>query len=227
MKNPPLEEVIIIKRYKRFLVDVETPLGEIVTVHCPNSGSMKTCIEPGWKGYISTSNNPKRKLKYTLEFTHNGDTFICTNTQKANALLEEAIQNNQTPFSKENLKREDKINAHTRLDFSFGTPKQYIEVKSVTMKHPTGKNTFPDAVTTRGTKHLNELIALQEQGHQTHLVFVILRQDTQGFTPESTIDPIYAQTLKKAQESNVKIWLCQTKITKKEIQITTITPWKE
>lgn len=217
--NQTLQTGKILKRYKRFFADVELDNGEIVVAHTPNTGSMKTCWEPGWKCAVSFHDDPKRKLKYTLEMTHNGSSWICVNTGLPNKLAAEAILAHKvselTDF--ENLKPEAKV-GQSRIDILLtkgeGTsPSEmtYVEIKNATMLGDDGMAIFPDSVSTRGQKHLRELTELAQSGHGAAMLFVVNRSDVSGFRAAGEIDPEYARLLKEASEAGVKIlaYQCQ------------------
>lgn len=210
--SPVLHSATLVRRYKRFLADVITEQGEALTLHCPNTGAMTGCGSPGDKVWYSTSNNPKRKYACTWELTetHCGD-VICVNTQRANQLTEEALRAERIPAlaGYENVKREVKYgHENSRCDFMLQACKQincYIEVKSVTLSDE-GQGYFPDTVTTRGQKHLRELIAIAEQGERAVLLFAALHTAITCVSPASHIDAAYAQLLKKALHSGVEVY---------------------
>ncbi len=200
----------IIRRYKRFMADVTLTDGTVVTAHCPNSGSMKGCWEEGWDVRLSESDNPKRKLKYTLEMTHNGTCWIGTNTQHPNKIAVDAITEGRIPeltgFSE--IRREVAYGANSRVDILGITDegkKCYVEVKNVTLIDTHGHYAFPDSITTRGQKHLDELVNCIEEGHDAAMLFVIQRSDGDGFRAANDIDPVYAEKLLRAQEAGVLI----------------------
>ncbi|OQY53234.1 MAG: sugar fermentation stimulation protein SfsA [Desulfobacteraceae bacterium 4572_89] len=199
----------LVKRYKRFLADIELENKEIITAHCPNSGSMKGCAMPGSPVWISTSDNPKRKLKYTWELLQTKDSMIGINTQVPNKLIKAAIENNQisefTEFTK--IRAEVKTSEHTRLDLLLENEVQktcYVEIKNCTLVED-GVAMFPDAVTTRGQKHLDELVRLRKEGHRAVIFYLIQRMDARVFTPAAMIDKDYAQKLKNAVKNGVEI----------------------
>ena len=213
----------IVKRYKRFLSDLELESGELIHAHVPNTGSMKTCWEAGWYAYISKSNDPKRKLPYTWELTDNGESLICVNTNLPNRIVKEALELKQIPelavYS--NVKPEQKV-LDSRIDFFLtedGQPDAYVEVKNVTLKGEGKKALFPDAVSTRGQKHLKDLIQLKEQGHRSIMLYLINRSDVNCFEPARDIDPEYANLLNQACEAGVEILPYQTKLSPQEIKI--------
>jgi sugar fermentation stimulation protein A len=206
---PPLIKGKLVKRYKRFLADIELDTGEVVTAHCPNSGSMKGCARPGAEAWISQSTNPKRKLKYTWELTRIDGTFIGINTLVPNRLIKASVENGLiselSGYSQ--VKSEVKTSEHTRLDLMLkdNNGKQcFVEIKNCTLVE-NGVARFPDAVTTRGQKHIQELVALAAKGHRAALFFLVQRTDAHAFTPAADIDPEYAQKLTQARLQGVEI----------------------
>lgn len=225
--TPKLEPGILIKRYKRFLADIELPNGQQITIHCPNTGSMKNCLFPGEKVWFSTSDNPKRKYAHTWELMQTDQQhFIGINTGRANALAEEAINRQVIPelLGYENLKREVKYgNENSRIDIlltSQNRPDCYIEVKSCTLlEQQTGY--FPDAVTTRGQKHLRELMQMVTLGHRAVLLFVVQHSGITSVKPARHIDPQYADLLQQAVSEGVEVLAYKTALSPLESQITT------
>jgi len=206
-----LQSAKLIKRYKRFLADIELNNCEETTIHCANTGAMKGCAEPDDTVWYSTSTNSKRKYPFSWEITQTqAKHFICVNTLRANQLVEEAL--NKGVVSElanfTTLKREVKYgNENSRVDFlaSYNhAPDTYIEVKSVTLLD-NNHGYFPDAVTTRGQKHLRELIDMVEQGHRAVLFFAVLHSGINDISAASHIDPTYATLLKEARISGVEI----------------------
>lgn len=213
----PLEKVTLVKRSKRFLAEVRREGGAPLTVHCANSGSMKTCFEPGWTGWISTSPNPNRKLPHTLELVDNGRGLICVNTAMANRLTEEALSAGRIPELKGYVwyRRESVWVPGTRFDFSFGSGDRadgYLEVKSVSLVR-NGRYQFPDAVTERGQKHLTELLAVRRSGLRAVLLFLLMRSDGSGFEAAADIDPEYARLLDKVRSEGVEVLVYTSVIT--------------
>ncbi len=220
---PPLITGRLIKRYKRFMADVELDTGETVVAHCPNSGSMKGCAVPGSKVWLSKSDNPKRKLKYTWELILTPDTMIGINTQIPNKLVKQSIENNiiQELSGYDRVKAEVKTSDHTRLDLLLekdSGEKCYVEIKNCTMVED-GIAMFPDAVTTRGQKHLEELEYLVSLGHRGVIFYLIQRMDALSFQPADMIDPTYAEKLKKAVLNGVEIITRDTIVDTKVISI--------
>jgi sugar fermentation stimulation protein A len=210
MLFPPLTQGLFLKRYKRFFVDVKLADGSIVVAHCPNTGSMKTCYEIGGPCLISKAINPERKLKWTLEFTLKGEDFIMVNTGHANTMAREALVSRAlAPFNLyEKVEAEQKI-LDSRFDFKLsqhGLPDCWVEVKNVTLLDSPGIASFPDAVSTRGQKHLYDLIKLKEQGLRAAMLYVVSRSDATAFKCAEHIDPDYAQALKEAAKKGVEIY---------------------
>ncbi len=211
----------LIKRYKRFLADVELEDGSIVTAHCTNSGSMKTCMEEGAPVYLTPVNDPKRKTKFTWELIYLNNNWIGINTSIPNLLAFEAVHDGKIEKLKgyTTVRREVKF-GDSRFDIYAENDKEkcFIEVKNVTMKD--GKYAaFPDAVTSRGRKHLNTLMEVKRQGMRAVMLYVIQRMDVTAFTTAKDIDPEYAETLKKAYESGVEIIPVQADVSPEKIEI--------
>ena len=227
--NQQLQAGILIKRYKRFLADVELADGSRLTVHCPNTGSMLGCSEPGSPVMISCSENPGRKYPHTLEIVRAGSAWVGVNTSLTNKLVREALENGvvQEFGSKLEILQEVKTSAHTRLDFllELNGKKTYMEVKNCSLAENTIAM-FPDAVTARGTKHLLELAKLQEQGHGAAVFFCVQRSDADVFSPAGHIDPIYAETLADVQKKGVLVLAYQADVGPMGIKITRKLPVK-
>ena len=220
----------ILKRYKRFLSDVELPCGQVIVAHTPNTGSMKTCWEPGWSACVSRSSNPKRKLPYTLELTHNGHTWINVNTSRTNHLAVQAIgQGIITELQGyRELKREPKL-GRSRLDILLQNNEDercYVEVKNVTLLGKNHKAIFPDGVSSRGLKHLEELIAIKGSGHRACMLFIVSREDVNAFGPAFSFDPQYAKGLLRAQGAGVEILVYQCQVNPEEIKVVRSLPLK-
>jgi sugar fermentation stimulation protein A len=211
---PPLQEAIILNRYKRFLSDI-TLGNEKIVAHVPNTGAMTSCWEENWRCAISQSDNPKRKLPYTLELTHNGESWIGVNTANANKLVAEWLQTKALfPFEGYQQIQPEKKIGDSRIDFYLESPELppcYIEVKSVTLKKD-GLAQFPDAVSVRGQKHLKELIKIKKSGARACLLFVIQREDVEALAPAREIDPDYSELLLEAFDMGVEIFAYQCRI---------------
>lgn len=204
----PLKTAVLLKRYKRFLADVQLDDGEMVTVHCPNSGSMKGCSLPGSPVIISRSANPKRKYPWTLEMIRAAGTWVGVNTSRTNSLVHEAIENliidDFGPI--DSIRKEVRVSERSRLDFLLqtGERKIFIEVKNCSLVEDRAAM-FPDAVTVRGTKHLLELAQLKREGFEAGLIFCVQREDADFFTPAAAIDPVYSETLRRVQGMGVLV----------------------
>ena len=213
--NQELQQGILVRRYKRFLADIELGNGVIVTVHCPNSGSMLGCSEPGSPVMFSRADNPGRKYPHTLEMVRTGNTWIGVNTALTNSLVREALENGTIKeFGRpEVITSEVKTSANTRLDFLMeqGGRKIYMEVKNCSLAE-NRVAMFPDAVTSRGTKHLRELAALKMQGHAAAVLFCIQRNDADCFSPAAHIDALYAETLSKVAAAGVMVLAYQADV---------------
>jgi sugar fermentation stimulation protein A len=222
MELPPLLFGTLIKRYKRFLADVKLDDGSIITAHCPNTGRMTTCAEPGWRVALSDSQNPKRKYRYTWELVHNNKCWICVNTGRANEIATEAVQNGRIPELTgypEVLREQTFGNSRFDLMLRNGNELCYVEVKNVTLLADDGCYAFPDAVTERGRKHLNELIEVVKAGHRAAMLFVIPRSDGSFFRAANKIDPAYADALDAAKAAGVEIYAWRADVSPEEIRL--------
>jgi sugar fermentation stimulation protein A len=218
--DTPLIKTKFIKRYKRFFVDVMLNK-EILTAHCPNSGSMMGLLNENENAWVSKSKNPKRKLKYTLEILEKEKQKVGVNTHLTNKIVEEALVNKKIKeFEKFNqVQREVKFNNNTRFDFLVSNKKEqaFIEVKNVTLKREQDYAEFPDAPTTRGQKHLLELINAKEKEYQAYLIFLIQREDCNFFKISKDIDKKYYENFIQAKKKGVKFLCYSSKVTDKEI----------
>lgn len=218
--SQPLYRGKLIRRYKRFLADVELMSGEVVTAHSANTGSMRGCSTPGSVVLLSKSDNPKRKLKYSWELVEVNQRWICINTALPNRLVEEAIEKNHIPLLQgySQIRREVRYAENSRIDLLLERPGQhcYVEVKNVTlMENETAL--FPDAVTTRGQKHLRDLMQMIDEGHRSIIFFVVNRSDCNSFSPANDVDPVYGKLLREAIGHGVEALAYQTRITPPEI----------
>ncbi|MBU4118138.1 MAG: DNA/RNA nuclease SfsA [Proteobacteria bacterium] len=198
----------LVSRYKRFLADVVMDDGRLLTVHCPNSGSMLGCKEPGSPVLISLSDNPKRKYAHTLEMVQVGTTWVGVNTARTNGLVAEAISGGVVAelAGIETIRPEIKVSEKSRLDFLLtrGDEQVYVEVKNCSLALDRAAM-FPDAVTTRGAKHLAELLTLRRTGCRAVVFFCVQREDVDYFTPAAHIDPGYAQALREVAAQGVEV----------------------
>ncbi len=212
----------LILRYKRFLADIILESGEKITAHCPNSGSMKGCNYPGNPVMVSFQDLPSRKLKYTWEMIRVGDFWVGINTQHPNLLAEEAIRNGaiRELQSYPVIRREVRISDKSRIDIVLENSSQkcFVEVKNVTLVE-NGAALFPDSITTRGQKHLQELMNLKKSGHRAAIFFVIQREDALSFRPADAIDPVYGELLRESIRNGVEILCYVAKISPQIIQI--------
>jgi len=212
----------LVKRYKRFFTDVKVK-NKILTAHCPNSGSMMGLLNVDNKVWITEAINKKRKLKYTLQIIEENGSKVGVNTHLTNKIVNHALERNIIKnFSKEvKIKSEQVFGENTRFDFFLKDRgvKSFLEVKNVTLKRKNKIAEFPDSITSRGTKHLNELINATKKGFKAYLLFVIQRNDCDKFQVAGDIDPVYAQTLIKAVNNNVKILCYDCKFSSKGITL--------
>ncbi|RXI43637.1 DNA/RNA nuclease SfsA [Malaciobacter mytili] len=212
----------LVKRYKRFLADIILEDGQEITAHVPNSGAMTSCIEPNCDVWVSFHNIATRKLKYTLELTQIKEILICTNTNIANKIAIEAIKNNiiKELQGYKSIKPEQKYGQNSRIDILLENENEkcYVEIKSVSLKIQKDL-AFPDAVTSRGTKHLNELMQMVKDGHRAVMLYIIQRTDKADFRIAKEIDPKYYDTFKEAIKQGVEVLVYQSYISHKEIYI--------
>ncbi|WP_316979769.1 DNA/RNA nuclease SfsA [Shumkonia mesophila] len=208
----PLLKGTLVRRYKRFLADVLLDSGEAIVAHCANSGSMLSVNTPGAEVWVSPARNPERKLRYTWEMIRIGDGLVGINTQHPNLLAAEAVAANLLPelAGYTVVRREVKYGRNSRIDLLLeadGRPPCYVEVKNVTMRRDltaAGAAEFPDAVTVRGAKHLDELAAMKAQGYRAVMLFLAQRDDCRRFAVAGDIDPLYAAGLAKARAAGVE-----------------------
>lgn len=217
----PLTVGRLVKRYKRFLADVELEDGSIVVAHCANSGSMLGCKDPGSVVYLSPNTNPKAKLDWRWEMVDVEGALVGINTSHPNKLVEQAILDGTIIELQgyESLRREVKYGANSRIDILLEDPGLcYVEVKNVTLKVG-DEAQFPDAVTARGTKHLKELSDMVKDGHRAVMVYLVQRTDCQLFRPAADIDPTYADALKAAHENGVEVLCYQCSLSPSAIEV--------
>ena len=227
---PELIPGILVKRYKRFMADVKLADGELVIAHCPNSGSMKECCEPGRPVYLSFHDNPKRKLKYTWELIEMPASMVGINTLIPNRLVAESIEAGLVSDLNgyDNIAREVKTSDNTRLDILLSSEdgsRCYVEIKNCTLVKE-GVACFPDAVTSRGLKHLVELSSLVSKGFRCVIFYVIQRMDAKIFQPADHIDPAYGRGLRQALKHGVEIMVYDTRIDLKTIRLNCKIPYK-
>ncbi len=230
----PLYKAKLIRRYKRFMADVELADGSQITLHCPNTGSMKNCLFPGNNVWYSDSGNPKRKYPCTWEQAEipvefDGQTRMTRaglNTGVANKLVEELLLNQTAPELTEyhSVRREVRYGEeNSRIDFLLqqeDMPDCYIEVKSVTLAVGNALGLFPDAVTSRGAKHLRELAHICQRGKRAVLFFCVQHTGIDKVSPADDIDPEYGQALRKAIEAGVEVMAWGAEMNEEYIQLT-------
>jgi sugar fermentation stimulation protein A len=211
-----------IKRYKRFFVDVKIN-GKIITAHCPNTGSMYGLLKKNNKVWLTKSNNLKRKLKYTLQIIQDKKTKVGVNTHLTNKIILEALQNNLIKeFDKKiEIKPEAKFGSNTRFDFLItkNNLKTFIEVKNVTLSRKKGVAEFPDAITSRGLKHIEQLIKANKKGYKIYILYLIQRNDCKSFKIAGDIDPEYSDSLLKAVKKNLNVLCFDCKFSPKGIKL--------
>jgi sugar fermentation stimulation protein A len=205
MQLPPLTNGRILKRYKRFLADIELPNGEVVTAHCPNTGSMLGCWQPGAPVQISHSDNPKRKLAWTLERVDMGQGWVGVHTGRTNPVIEEALRAGRIDTLsgyrciRREVKYQPSAGESARFDLYLvegDAPDAWVEVKNVTLWQDSDL-CFPDAVTLRGRKHLELLAEASAQGYRGVMIYALNRPEGECFKPADAIDPVYAETLRR------------------------------
>lgn len=211
----------LIKRYKRFLADVKLDDGSVVVAHCTNSGTMKSCLEEGAEVYLNPVNNPNRITKFTWEMIKiNGD-WVGINTSNPNRLVYEAVAKGEIKdlIGYTKVQREVKF-GDSRFDVyaENETEKCFIEVKNVTLKEG-NYALFPDAVTTRGQKHLHTLMEVKLAGIRAVMFYVVQRSDVNIFAPAKEIDPDYFHALKMAVDAGVEVFAVQAKVSPKGIEL--------
>ncbi len=221
----PLVEARLIKRYKRFLADVRLQSGEEITVHCANPGSMLGLGAPDARVFISDSHNPNRKLRHSLELMEADGVLVGVHTGRANALAGEAIKAGTiAPLAGyASLRREVKYGAASRVDFLLedeNRPPCYVEVKSVTLSRTPKLGEFPDSVSKRAAKHMDDLAAEIKNGNRAAVLFVVQREDCTRFAPASDIDPAYAKALKSARANGVEMMVYTCRVNPSGICIT-------
>ncbi|MFK3974659.1 DNA/RNA nuclease SfsA [Pseudomonas sp. NPDC087358] len=224
--SPELEEGRLLQRYKRFLADIETPSGERLTIHCPNTGSMFNCMMPGGRVWFSRSNDPKRKLPGTWEISETPQgRLACVNTGRANRLVEEALLagvitelNGFTALKREVAYGQENSRVDFRLDYPDGA--LFLEVKSVTLGFADSNvAAFPDAVTQRGAKHLRELAALAREGVRAVLLYCVNLTGIEAVRPAEEIDAAYAAALRDAVAAGVEVLAYGVQLTPDQVRV--------
>ena len=217
----PLCEGRLLRRYQRFLADVELADGRVVTAHTPNTGSMRQCAVPGARVLLSTSANPARKLPYTWELVEVDARWVDVNTQRANRVVEEALRAGTIETFAAGAVRPEFAWGASRFDFLVerGGERTLLEVKNVTLCCAQKLACFPDAVTLRGQKHLRELLRAKGEGWRAAVLFLVQRGEAEAFTPADAIDPEYGRLLRDAVAGGVEALACRTLVTPTEVRI--------
>ncbi len=213
---------VFIKRYKRFFIDAQIK-DKLVTAHCPNTGSMQGLLDEGNKIWLSESNNPNRKLKYTVQIIESNGSKVGVNTHLTNKIFQNALESNMIKeFDNDiKIKPEIKFGQNTRFDFLISKKnyKALIEVKNVTLKRKSKIAEFPDAITSRGAKHIDELIKASKKGYKVFIAFVIQREDCDQFTIAEDIDPEYSKLLSNAVKKKLNVLCYDCKFSSKGIKL--------
>lgn len=223
--TPPLQSATLIRRYKRFLADVKMPTGETITVHTPNTGAMTGCAEPGSTVWLRDVDNPKRKYRFSWEMTKNlSGVMVGVHTGITNALVAEAIENGVADelqgYSR--LRQEVKYGEEgSRIDLLLEQDEDgrdcYVEIKNVTTCDEQGYGFFPDAVSTRASKHLRELMSMVEKGQRAVIFFCVQREDVSRVRPADEIDAVYGETLRQAIAAGVEALAYRARVTPGEV----------
>jgi len=217
----PLIEGTLVRRYRRFLADVELAGGALVTAHTPNTGSMKQCAVPGHRVLISESDNPARKLRYTLELIEVAGHWVDTHTHRANRVVEEALRVGRIPELAGYDVTPEYPYHESRLDFLLEKEAErvLVEVKNVTLCDPPGIACFPDAVTVRGQKHLRELVRARQEGSRAVIFFLVQRGEARAFSPADAIDPEYGRLLREVSAQGVEILVYRSEVSPEENRV--------
>ena len=213
---------LFVKRYKRFFADVKVN-NQIITAHCPNTGSMYGLLKKDNKVWISKSDNPNRKLKYTLEIIEDKKSKVGVNTHSTNKIVNHALQNKLIKELSNflEIKPESRYGTNTRFDFLIIDRKfkAFLEVKNVTLSRKKKLAEFPDSVTSRGLKHINELVKAGKKKYKIFILFLVQRDDCDSFSIAKDIDPNYSIALQKAVKNNLKVLCYDCKFSSKGIKL--------
>ncbi|AMV73200.1 DNA/RNA nuclease SfsA [Desulfuromonas carbonis] len=222
MKLPtPLIAGRLRRRYQRFLADVELEDGSLVTAHTPNTGSMQQCAVPGHRVLISMTDNPERKLRYTLELIFVNGHWVDTHTHRTNRVVEEGLRGGSiVELAGYRVTTEVKFGA-SRLDFGLERDGErcFVEVKNVTLCCQPTVACFPDAVSARGQKHLRELLAARQLGHRAVIFFLVQRGEATSFTAADAIDPVYGRLLREVTAKGVEVFAYKSVVTPAENRV--------
>lgn len=222
MKLPaPLFPGVLRRRYQRFLAEVELDDGRLVTAHTPNTGSMLQCAVPGHRVLVSITDNPLRKLPFTLELIAVNGHWVDTHTHRTNRVVEEGLRNGAIAELAGYRITPEVRYGESRLDFGLerDSERGFVEVKNVTLCCAPSVACFPDAVTTRGQKHLRELASARQQGLRAVIFFLVQRGEATSFTPADAIDPAYGRLLREVVCDGVEALAYRTAVTPEENRI--------
>lgn len=224
MNLPPLVSGTLLRRYQRFLADIRLDGGDTVTAHCANTGSMLGLNQPGYRAWLSRSDNPKRKLAWTWELVEPAPGVLCgIHTGRANALVLEALEAGLLPelAGYRDLRREAPLGSNSRSDLrlDYGDSVCHVEVKSVTAAGQDGIGWFPDAVSVRAVKHLRELAARVARGERAAVVFCVQRSDVMAVRPAAHIDPAFAAALAQAADEGVELYALGANVSPEGIEL--------
>jgi sugar fermentation stimulation protein A len=226
----PLTEGRLVRRYKRFLADVELADGETITVHCANPGAMTGLADPGMRVWLSTSQVPTRKLPWSWELVEADGTLVGINTAHPNRLVAEAIPAGAIAelAGYDRLAREIRYGRNSRIDLLLGSEGKadtYVEVKNVHLSRRKGLAEFPDSVTARGAKHLAELSDMAAAGHRAVMLFLVQRADAQTFALARDVDPAYGEAFDRARAAGVEMLVYGCRVTLEEIAVASRLPF--
>ena len=221
MKLPLMQSGILVRRYQRFLADIQLPDGSIFTAHTPNTGSMKQCAIAGARVLFSHSDNSKRKYPHTLELIEVNNSWVDINTQRSNKVVAEALQLGSIDgLAGFDIFPEQKL-GDSRIDFMLqkGEERLWLEVKNVTLMGSEVCACFPDAPTERGRRHLQELLTAKQQGDRAVILFLVQRAAAELFSPAADIDAAYAELLRTVLTGGVEPYACRTATTPEQTSI--------
>ncbi len=224
--EPPLIEARLVRRHKRFLADVELADGALLRVHCPNTGAMTGCSDPGSQVWLWDSGNPERKYRHTLELVAVGDHLVCVNTARANQVFAEALRHSQLPLlaGYAKMRPEPRIpGSRRRFDFLLSDPAKgdcYIELKSLTLACPDGWGAFPDARSERALTHVAELERmLSALGARALLIFCVMHTGVRTATTADAIHPAYGERVRAAIAQGVETYAWRCSISPEQLSL--------
>lgn len=221
--NGEMIEGRLLRRYKRFLADVELPGGEVITAHCPNTGAMTGCAEPGFRVWLSVSESKTRKYPHTWELVETNHGMACVHSARANKVVQEAFARGLVPGFEAfpEIRTEVKYGQGSRADLLLEGPtgRVFVEVKSVTLCDEAGQGLFPDAVSVRGRKHLEELAAVRDKSTRALLFFCAMHEGVRRVSAAGQIDPKYRDTLAEAMAQGVEVLAWGAKVSPQGVRL--------